>query len=241
MNSEIKAKIKAHALRENPNEACGFVCVNYLGEVTVLECENVARNKQGRFGIHPKMNGVAEKKGHVVAFYHSHASEFEREDNNKFSKEDLDISYETTLPALLYVYPQDTWHYSQPDTYEPAPLLGRPFVWGVWDCYSLVKDYYKIHRGIKLGTYFPPDNPKLNSNFGYETFIKHENFHEVSFDEVKKDDVILFQIKSDFWNHSAVYQGDNKFIHQPINKMSSEGFLDDRYQKYIVKVLRPND
>jgi len=241
MNEKIKAQVKAHALRETPNECCGLIAANFLGEVKVFECENMATNKAGRFLIDPKMNIEAAKFGHVVAFYHSHAGEFAKEENNHFSREDLDISYESCIPALLYVYPQDVWHYSQPDTYKPATLLGRPFVWGVWDCYSLVRDYFKIHRKVKLGYYFPPENVSAQSDFGYEKFVKNENLHEVSLEDMKKDDIILFRMKSSFINHSAIYLGGNEFLHQPISKISSVGLLDDRYLKYIEKVYRLND
>lgn len=241
MNAQIKAQIKEHALKEFPNEACGFVCVDFLGKVTVIPCENIAFNKKGRFTIDPKMHLLAEKTGHIAAFYHSHASEFFDEKNDHFSKEDLDTAYEACLPALLYVSPNDTWHYSRPTTYVPAPLLGRPFIWGVWDCYSLVKDYYKIHKNVDLGSYFAPDNADTHSDFGYEKFVTNEKFKEITLDELQKDDVIIFQIKSKFWNHSAVYLGDNEFLHQPINRISTKGFLDDRIQKYIVKIYRHVD
>lgn len=239
MNAEIKAKVKAHALREFPNEACGYICVNFLGEVTVLECENVAHNKRGRFVVDPKMEAVAEKHGNIVAFYHSHADEFLRPEQDKFSKEDLDIAYEACLPALLYVTPQDTWHYYRPSTYLPTDLIGRQFVWGIWDCYSLVKDYYRLHKNITLGDYFAPDKADQHSDFGYEAFVKNEKgLKEVTFEELQKDDIIVFQIKSKYWNHSAIYLGDNEFLHQPLGRISSKGMLDDRIQKYIVKIYR---
>lgn len=241
MNAEIKAKIKEHALKESPNECCGFVCVNNMGQVTVLPCENIAHNKKGRFVIDPKMNLEAEKYGHIAAFYHSHASEFLNEDQNKFSREDIDISYEACIPALLYVHPNDTWHFHVPSTYVPFDLLGRPFVWGIWDCYSLVRDYKLIMDKVSMGYYFPPDDANTMSDFGYEKLIAKEKFKEVTFDEMRKGDVIIFKIKSDFYNHSAIYLGGNEFMHQPINRMSSKGILDDRHQKYIVKILRHDD
>lgn len=240
MNAEIKAKVKEHALKENPSEACGYICVNFLGEVTVLPCENMARNKKGRFAIHPSKNKEAEKIGHIAAFYHSHASEFLDTASDKFSPEDLDAAYEACIPALLYVHPHDTWHFNVPSTYQPTDLLGRPFVWGVWDCYTLVRDYYKIHKGVQMGNYLPPENATTQSDFGYETKIKNENFHEIPLAEIQKDDVILLKIKSQFINHCLVYLGNNEFLHQPANKISSKGILDERYMKYIAKVMRHN-
>jgi proteasome lid subunit RPN8/RPN11 len=241
MNSEIKAKVKAHALKDAPYEACGFVVVNRLGETIVMPCENLARNKRGQFIIDPKNNIEAEKLGHIAAFYHSHASEFPNPEGDRFSREDLDISFESTFPALLYVHPNDTWHFTMPSTYNPAPLLGRPFVWGVWDCYTLVRDYFLLNKKTVMGSYFPPENATASSDFEYEKLSKNEKFHEIPMSEARKDDVMLVSLKSKFINHCLIYQGDNEYLHQPAFKLSSKGMLDERLQKYVVKTLRYND
>jgi proteasome lid subunit RPN8/RPN11 len=242
MNAEIKAKVKEHAIKDSPYEACGFVVVNGLGEAIVMPCENQARNKRGMFVIDPRKHLEAERLGHIAAFYHSHAdAEMIRPEAARFSREDLDISYETCLPALLYTHPNDTWHFNLPATFTPSPLLGRPFVWGVWDCYTLVRDYFLLNKKTVMGSYFPPENPSASSDFGYETLSKNENFHEIPLSEARKDDVLLLKVKSDFINHCLIYQGNNEFLHQPAFKLSSKGVLDDRYQKYVVKTLRYND
>ncbi len=241
MNAEIKAKVKAHALNDAPNEACGFVCVNNLGECIVIPTKNVSRNTRQSFVIDPKEYLAAMRVGEIVAYYHSHVDDFIRPQNEQFSKEDLDISYESCLPALLYVHPNDTWNFHLPFTYEPAPLLGRPFVWGVWDCYTLVRDYHLTKRGIQLGCYFAPDNATNNTDFGYEKYVKEAKLKEVQLNEITEGDIILFSIKSDFINHSVVYLDGNEFLHQPVNKISSKGLLDDRFLKYIKGVYRYHD
>ena len=47
----------------------------------------------------------------------------------------------------------------KPQGYE-APLLGRQWVWGITDCWSLVRDYYKQERGIELKDYERPITPE---------------------------------------------------------------------------------
>lgn len=239
MNEYIKMKVKEEALKSFPNECCGFICVNYLGQVTVLPCENKAYNKKSRFVIDPDMNFEAEKYGHVAAFYHSHADECAITEHDKFSTSDIDISNEAGIPALLYVYPQDTWHFHIPDSYETYPLIGRPFVWGIWDCFSVVRDFYRDELKVNLGFYFPPAIVSRNTNFGYEENFAKEGFEQVPLETIQKGDVVLFKMAgSNHINHSAIYLGDNKILHQPINKTSNELILDDRYLKYIHLVLR---
>ena len=239
MNEYIKSKVKEHALKEFPNECCGFICVNYVGEVTVLPCENKAYNKKSRFVIDTNMYYEAAKLGHIAAFYHSHADEFVRPENDKFSTADIDISNESGIPALLYVLPQDTWHVHIPDSYEHYKLIGRPFVWGIWDCYSVVRDFYRETYNWNLGFYFPPKTYDRHTDFGYEKNFSKEGFEPIPLDELQYGDAILFKMAgSDHINHSAVYLGGNKVLHQPINKTSNELILDERYLKYVSLTLR---
>lgn len=241
MNHSIQAQIKAHAIKDAPYEACGLVVVNQLGEVSVIPCENRARNKRGQFIISVEDERVAEKKGHVAAFYHSHADDVANPSLESFSREDLDISYECGIPALLYTHPNDTWKFNVPVTYTPANLLGRPFAWGIWDCYTLVRDYYLINKKVVMGSYLPPENATEASDFGYETLAQKENFHEVPLSEAREGDVMLIKLKSNFINHCLIYLGGNEYLHQPALRISSKGTLDERIQKYVAKTLRYND
>jgi len=239
MNKYIKEQVKAHAMREYPNECCGLIVVSNAGVVTVFPCKNEAKNAKGRFSIDPRQEDEAEQFGEIVAFYHSHMDEVADPARNKFSREDLDIAYESCRPALLYVYPQDEWHYVMPDTYEPAPLHGRPFVWGIWDCYCSVRDWFLVNRKVKLHDFFAPEEGNLKADFGYEKHIAELKYlEEVPLEQLAEGDIIIFKINSQFCNHSAIYLGHNKFFHQPINKMSSVATLDERYLKYIAKTLR---
>jgi len=234
MNEYIKEKVKAHALRVAPEECCGFICVNPLGDITVFECENKEFNKNNRFQIDPKMNVEAERFGTIVAFYHSHASD----ENLNLSPHDLDASFESCIPALLYVVPQDIWKFNVPTTYEPAPLIGRPFVFGIWDCFTIVRDYCLMHKNILLGSYFEPTKEELKTSDCFDRCSVNEKFEVIPLEQIREGDVMLFRTKEFTGFHLGIYLGNNEFMHQPLKSISCVNQLERSHLKKLDKVLR---
>ncbi len=122
------------------------------------------------------------------------------------------------------------------DDKNPSPLIGREYVWGVQDCYSLIRDWYK-QQGIILKNY-PRDLKEFQSgkdlygdNFGDAGFI------EVGMNDLQVGDVLLMSIMSNKINHAALYLGGNEMIHHQINRFScSDRF--DKWERFIVKVVR---
>jgi proteasome lid subunit RPN8/RPN11 len=45
VSDEIKAKIKEHALKENPEECCGLLVLNRNNILEAFACRNVAQDK----------------------------------------------------------------------------------------------------------------------------------------------------------------------------------------------------
>lgn len=241
MNKQIRDFIKAHAKKTFPNECCGVVSANLLGEVKCFESENLSLDKENRFLIDNKVLVEAYKFGHVICFYHSHATIFNDEKLNKFSKEDIDCSEESCIPAYLYVVNQNTWHYYRPKGYKHQDLHLRPFIWGVWDCYRAVLDYLK-EKNINLGHYFPDDEINLKESIGFEDgIIKESQLVEVTFEDIKPNDILFFKINSKYINHCAVYIGDNKYYHHQLDKFACVKELDERMIKKIYKIYRQND
>ena len=78
---------------------------------------------------------------------------------------------------------------------EKAPLIGRTFRHGVTDCYSLIKDYYEIEKGIVLPE-FPRDWEwwKQGEQNLFEQGFTKAGFVRIDASEAKPGDVWLARI-----------------------------------------------
>lgn len=100
-----------------------------------------------------------------------------------------------------------------PDRYtENAPYLNRPFWHGVFDCYTLLRDYYYRVWGIWLPT-------NINRPFNWWNQGAHlystENAGAVNFykvHKIKKYDAIIFNLGGNAPNHGAVVIDDNNTL-----------------------------
>jgi cell wall-associated NlpC family hydrolase len=126
------------------------------------------------------------------------------------------------------------------DGLEPQCLLGRPFVYGLYDCYTLVKDFYKVELGIEL--------PIVVSEYGWES--KGERLFEDLYESIGfsitsdssycKGDIFMWSIGSKVINHIGVYAGKGQILHHFNGRLSQYSEL--RYWASSARmVIRKND
>ncbi|MEK6883336.1 MAG: Mov34/MPN/PAD-1 family protein, partial [Nanoarchaeota archaeon] len=138
LTEENKLQIKEHALRENPNECCGL----FIENMGVLELENKSKTPAESFIIDYNTLKKAEKYGRIKGFYHSHPED-------EFSNIDNLISEKRMLSSVIYKIKEDSFSVYNPVGLE-IPYVGREFVMGIFDCFTLVQEYYLRERNIKI-------------------------------------------------------------------------------------------
>jgi len=111
------------------------------------------------------------------------------------------------------------------DQLPKAPLLGRPFVHGIWDCYSLVRDWHASEHGIIIPEY-PRAHLWWRPEDGYEGGnMYEEGFVEAGFKRVIRSsplpgDCFICRLKSPVLNHAGVYLGNDTILHHPGGSLS---------------------
>jgi cell wall-associated NlpC family hydrolase len=236
------AAARHHAEIEAPRESVGIVIDD--GEYVPLD--NVHPDPTQAFAI-----ATADEdryRGQVKAVIHSHVlapSEFDPRDGPLLagpSAADMAQQAQMSCPWGLVTVIDKLSHETVlwwGDSLPVAPLVGRPFFHGIFDCYSLIRDFY---RGDEFGTVaeafgapvalpdFPRDfdwwtdrddagNPLVPKNLYLENFAA-AGFRPIGRDELRAGDVFLAQVQAPVTNHGGIYLGDGSILHHLRRRLS---------------------
>lgn len=218
--------IMAHA-QETPNrECCGLVTV-YRGVLMYRPCRNIAEGAQ-EFEIHPEDYIRCDAEG-IVGVVHSHLH-----GSPVPSMADRVGCERSGLPWFIVALPSGAYQTLEPEGYE-APLIGRPFVHGVLDCYSLGRDYYAQQDIQVMDFERTPDWWEKGENMLTPENFARAGFRVVTDGTLQPDDVIIMQNGlTSVANHVGVYLGDGIFLHHSGGRLSCR----EPYGGYWAKITR---
>lgn len=212
--STVKKHALTHAVDSYPNESCGLVIV-VNGRKRYFPCKNLADTPDEHFVIDPLDYITAEEQGEVVAVVHSHPKT-----NPAPSKADRVACEKSELPWHVVNPLTEQWGYCEPTGFE-LPYVGREFVFGVIDCYTLVRDWYLREYGIQLRDYDRRDKFWDRGENLYMDNFAAEGFREIAVEDVRCGDLILMRLVSPLPNHAAIYLGDQQILHHVQGRLSS--------------------
>lgn len=232
---------RVHAIERFPEEACGFV----LADGSFLPAKNVSDNPKSHFAIDAQ---EAVAAGDIVAYIHSHTME-EKDELGRVipvsaepSKLDMENQIITDRPWGISVC--DGENVTTPvwwgDQLPIQPLIGRQFLHGISDCYTLVRDWHRL-KGIVY-----PEHPRDDywwSTEGLDLYI--DNFEAAGFERVYRrhpmpGDVFLCSLRSKVMNHAGVYVGNGLILHHVPNRLSMETPAQIYQQKMTYLIRHKN-
>ena len=228
-----KNKALEHARAEHPKEACGVVVI-VKGKKKYYPCKNIATRKEDLFVIDPKDWAEAEDKGEITIVFHSHpVTGPEPSEADRVACEKSDLEWWIVNPVL------EKWGSCKPSGFK-APLSGRKWVWGVTDCWSLCRDWYKEELGITLKDW---DRPVNSDDFikdpMFDRCWEKTGFRELTHrEELEKGDLMLFSISSSGLNHIGVYLGGQEVLHHLENRLSTRDQIDEWLLKCLGRRIR---
>lgn len=250
MNPELYRSMQLAAIAAYPNEACGLLVNKQGKKYELVLCRNVADDPVNFFVMDVDDQIAAEMQGDVVGVWHSHT-----DGTNKASEADVAGCESSELPWYIINVTKNfnpdvdsDYIISDVNVIVPCgietPLEGRTYAFGVFDCWTLCRDYLKREFGVNMDlcahlhvpNWWDGDKDILSDNFESQGLVKMPHGTEP-----KKGDLFFMKIGAKMPDHCAVYVGDNLILHHQTNRLSSKAIYGGMYRKCTVHHLRHRD
>ena len=235
LEDKIKTQILKHASRQLPRECCGLLAV-YNGKQRYYPCNNLATNND-TFIMDVVDFAAVEDEATVLAIVHSHTV-----GNCQPSMADLQSCEKSGLPWIIVNPNTEQFYQFEPSGYV-APIVGRPYVYKLFDCYTLIRDWYKQNFGLELKIEYeaPPFDVWVNNpifDIKLPQLIANHGFREVSVTDAIRGDLLLFSCVRQSTDHLGIYLGEQRFVHHSVNRLSSVDLYGGYWLKQTNKVMR---
>lgn len=228
------------AVARAPRESCGlFVEVNH--EVIYWACRNLAADSpEGpsvNFLLDPSDYAAAAAAGTVRAVVHSHPAGFPTPSQADLAACELwGLEWHIVSPHLGDG--SGLWYQFRPTGFR-APLLGREWVWGVHDCFALVRDWFSDH-GLTIPDFERPDIEAFQENPLFLSKYPEAGFAPIAAEEkIQPGDCALMSIgRSKGLNHVGVFTSNLRLLHHLQGRLSGADFYGEGLRKCTGVIIR---
>lgn len=239
VSNDLIDVIREEGARQYPNEACGVV-ISVGKRSVAIPCGNIATDPHLHFLMNPVDYSAAADRGEVIGIWHTHI-----EISNRASMADLAGCENSELPWYIVsvMKRSDEFMFSDANVISPSgvefPYVERIYVYGIFDCFTLMRDYYRREFQIKIN-----DRPRterfwldgsnvLGDNWIDEGFVKLIN------QEPAIGDVFLMQTdNTGNPSHIGIYIGNEMMLHHCRGRLSRRDIYGGYWLKHTTLHLR---
>lgn len=227
-----KHVIRTMAAQNPDTESCGFI----MEDGGLIMLPNIAHDQAGEFAIDPRDYAKWEPLG-IAGVWHSHI------ELDGFSPLDQTVMRSDSLPWAIYCLRTDKFHECDPNW--TAPYVGRPFVYGIFDCYSLVSDYLAHEHQVHLplwdrGEYGEWNQPGFNP---FDEEWAGIGKRVPSYSPLQDGDILLMNLGDHrgHTDHIGVINEDLRLLHHLAEKESRVDVMGGAWQRALRLAVRPNE
>ena len=224
----FRDEIYKHFDKEYPREGCGILCVK-KGKPEWIPCTNVAKDDED-FVIDSTEYLKLKRTSNIIGIIHSHPDA-----EPTPSKADIDLCNALGIPYYIFSFPAMEMEVLQP-VKNTVDLYGRDYEFGVTDCFEAARDYL-ISQGIEVAprAAFEDDWWEKELDYFTDEMFQEWGFKPVEVSQIKKNDVLVFNVGAAIGTHCGVYTGGDTFFHHAVNRLSCK---ENLYPFWIKNLLR---
>ena len=115
-------------------------------------------------------------------------------------------------------------------------LIGRQWDYGANDCFSLVRDFFKL-KGISLPDFARPDDLEISESIFLQQ-AEAIGFRQVEWSKRKAGDVLIMRLHTRTPMHAAILLPDEEILHQRQDSLSAVEPLRRYYVERVAAVFR---
>jgi len=235
LTPQTKQDIRDAAYQDSPLECCGFI-LHANNSYQLFRCEP---HSAEYFTIPPQKFAEAAYQGDIVAIYHSHTN-----GTSKPSNLDRMACTYTGYNWVIYDVDNDDFNVIPPE--DEIDLLGREWVWGFMDCFSLVRDTTRQLAGIEIPDFKRSDTEDLTADPNWNRF--RDNFEAAGYrrlddeEPLQNFDVVLMSLNaaSGQPNHVGIIVDieRNRMYHHVAGRLSEESIYGSYWRKITTDRVR---
>ena len=115
-------------------------------------------------------------------------------------------------------------------------LLGRQWKYGVFDCYTMVRDYFAL-EGVRLPDFERPADLETSDSI-FLAQAERIGFQQVEYNSRRPGDVLIMKLGTKDPMHAAVLLPDERILHQRQDSLSAVEPLGRYYASRVAAVFR---